>query len=81
MQLDMQAKVRMTEDARHTWQQVVIIVCRGVAAASVGVCLVASADSWFNWKAIIGTMAVAVSIFVLVDRMRDIWASRTRPPK
>jgi predicted MFS family arabinose efflux permease len=61
-----------SEDARHTWQQVAIIVCRSSAATTVGIALVASADTWFNWKVIIGAIAVVAAIFDLVNRMGDI---------
>lgn len=76
----------MTVESRHRWQWVVIMVCRGAAAAAFSIGLIRRSDSLSDWKAVLGIVLLVVAVLSLLDLAWKIQglrraapASRTRP--
>jgi hypothetical protein len=62
----------VTAESRHLWQQVVIMACRAGAAAAFCIWLLEKADSFSDWKAVLGIVLLVVAVLDLGWRIQGL---------
>jgi len=66
----------MTDESRHLWQRIAIIVCRAAAAVAFSVGLIRGADSLSDWKAVLGVALVTIVVFDLGSKLLGLRQER-----